>query len=715
MKSTLVISIVTFCIGWTTFFQNSGIEGVVTDAANGEPVLFATVALYQNGILQNGTETDLDGKYSFTNLEAGLYDLEFNYVGLKSQRITDVLVAADKLITVDAKLTEDSQMLDEVVVEGYKVPLIEVDNTTSGATITSTSVSKREARRHKRKMRKGLAGKDKNALPTRAINQIAATSAGVSKNGNISVRGSRGQVRQYNCTDGIRVNPENAANLLPRQTLEESEPVGFKFDDTFVEEVSNSEGYEKPAENPFVSPLQEAFSTFSLDVDRASYSNIRRMLNHNQMPPPDAVRVEEMVNYFDYNYEEPLGEHPITVHHNYTSCPWNKDHRLLHLSMKAKEVDTSILPASNLVYLVDVSGSMGSQNKLPLVVKSLKLLVDQLRPEDRVAVVTYAGASAIALPSTSAADKKTIKEGLERLQSGGGTAGAQGIKTAYEIAKNNFIEGGNNRVILATDGDFNIGVSDANGLEKLIEKKRESGIFLSVLGFGMGNYQDHKMQTLANKGNGNHAYIDSYNEAKKVFVNEFAGTLYTVAKDVKIQIEFNAAHVQSYRLIGYENRMLAKEDFNDDKKDAGEVGAGHNVTAIYEIIPAGSASEFSASIDEEIAKKSRTGKQADSSQALGYIKCRYKHPDADKSIKFENSIASAETSITDLDKDIQFSVAVAEFGMNLSQSKFLKTSDLNNCINQATSNVGDDKEGYRQELVELMKKYMSLQSIAQQN
>ena len=288
MKSTLVISLVTLCLGWTTFFQNSGIEGVVTDAANGEPVLFATVVLYQNGVLQTGTETDLDGKYSFTNLEAGLYDLEFNYVGLKSQRISDVLVVADKLIRVDAKLTEDSQMLDEVVVEGYKVPLIEVDNTTSGATITS--VSKREARRQKRKMRKGLAGKDKNALPTRAINQIAATSAGVSKNGNISVRGSRGQVRQYNCTDGIRVNPENAANLLPRQTLEESEPVGFKFDDTFVEEVSNSEGYEKPAENPFVSPLQEAFSTFSLDVDRASYSNVRRMLNYNQMPPPAAVR-----------------------------------------------------------------------------------------------------------------------------------------------------------------------------------------------------------------------------------------------------------------------------------------------------------------------------------------------------------------------------------------------------------------------------------------
>ena len=382
---------------------------------------------------------------------------------------------------------------------------------------------------------------------------------------------------------------------------------------------------------------------------------------------------------------------------------------------RAKEVDTSTLPASNLVYLVDVSGSMNSQNKLPLVVKSLKLLVDQLRPEDRVAIVTYAGASAVALPSTSASDKKTIKQGLERLRSGGGTAGAQGIKTAYEIAQNNFIEGGNNRVILATDGDFNIGISDANGLEKLIEKKRESDIFLSVLGFGMGNYQDHKMQTLANKGNGNHAYIDSYNEAKKVFVNEFAGTLYTVAKDVKIQIEFNAAHVQSYRLIGYENRMLAKEDFNDDKKDAGEVGAGHNVTAIYEIIPTGSESEFSASIDEEIAKKSRTGKQADSSQALSYIKCRYKHPDADKSIKFENSIPSAETSITDLGTDIQFSVAVAEFGMNLSQSKYLKTSDLNNCLNQAMSNVGNDKDGYRQELVELMKKYMSLQSIAQQN
>jgi len=379
--------------------------------------------------------------------------------------------------------------------------------------------------------------------------------------------------------------------------------------------------------------------------------------------------------------------------------------------MKATEIETESLPATNLVFLVDVSGSMNAQNKLPLVISSLKLLVNQLRPDDRVAIVTYAGRAGVALESTPAAEKEIIYAGLERLKSGGGTAGSQGIRTAYAIANENFIEGGNNRVILATDGDFNIGVSTAEGLLKLIERKRESGIFLSVLGYGMGNYQDHNMQTLAGNGNGNHAYIDSYAEAKKVLVNEFAGTLFTVAKDVKIQIDFNPSEVQSYRLIGYENRMLAAEDFDDDKKDAGEVGSGHTVTAIYEIIPAGSSSSFSVDVGEEMINKTKKSH----ANGLAHVKCRYKKSDGRRSTKFVTDIPSRLTEVSSLGKDIQFSIAVAEFGMNVGQSAYLKTSDLNNCLNLAMENIGEDSDGYRAEFIELVKQYMTLVSVASDN
>ena len=590
---------------------------------------------------------------------------------------------------------EAAAVLDEVVVVGYKVPLIEecVSYSSSVIRAKSKKVGSKIKNLFKRK-------KQIESLPTKSISALAGTLAGVSvdKTGNVSVRGSRQETTFY-YVDGVRVDSPSAM-----------------YEDKYdQEELSSTEGYDKPEENAFVSPLTESHSTFSLDVDKASYSNIRRMITYGQQPPPASVRVEEMVNYFEYDYKEPTGEHPIVVHQNLTTCPWNKEHQLLHLSAKAREIDTELLPPSNLVYLVDVSGSMSQRNKLPLVIKSLKLLVEQLRPQDRVAIVTYAGQAGVALPSTSAADKSTIIAGLERLKSDGSTAGAEGIKTAYKIAKDNFSKGGNNRVILATDGDFNVGVNSAAGLEKLIEKKRKTGIFLSILGFGTGNYQDHKMQTLATKGNGNHAYIDSYSEAKKVFVKEFSGTLFTVAKDVKIQIEFNPAHVQSYRLIGYENRMLAKEDFNDDTKDAGEVGAGHTVTAIYEIIPPGSESEFSASVTDEEMKNSRAGKQADVNQALGYIKCRYKQPEGDKSIKFEDRISAIVEPIEKLDEDLQFSVAVAEFGLNLGQSKYLKTSDLNSCLVRATNSIGPDKEGYRNEFVELVQEYLSMTAVANKN
>ena len=672
MKKTFILSALMTIASLATVVDKGSISGIVYDDS-GLPLIGATVVLYKDKVLVEGTITDIDGKYIFSNLEAGTYEVDVTYVGYDASKVAGVIIGKEGNKEVNIEM-EAAAVLDEVVVAGY------------GVRSKIKNLFKRK--------------KQIESLPTKSISALAGTLAGVSvdKTGNVSVRGSRQETTFY-YVDGVRVDSPSAM-----------------YEDKYdQEELSSTEGYDKPEENAFVSPLTESHSTFSLDVDKASYSNIRRMITYGQQPPPASVRVEEMVNYFEYDYKKPTGEHPIVVHQNLTTCPWNKEHQLLHLSAKAKEIDTELLPPSNLVYLVDVSGSMSQRNKLPLVIKSLKLLVEQLRPQDRVAIVTYAGQAGVALPSTSAADKSTIIAGLERLKSGGSTAGAEGIKTAYKIAKDNFIKGGNNRVILATDGDFNVGVNSAAGLEKLIEKKRKTGIFLSILGFGTGNYQDHKMQTLATKGNGNHAYIDSYSEAKKVFVKEFSGTLFTVAKDVKIQIEFNPAHVQSYRLIGYENRMLAKEDFNDDTKDAGEVGAGHTVTAIYEIIPPGSESEFSASVTDEEIKNSRAGKQADVNQALGYIKCRYKQPDGDKSIKFEDRISAIVEPIEKLDEDLQFSVAVAEFGLNLGQSKYLKTSDLNSCLVRATNSIGPDKEGYRNEFVELVQEYLSMTAVANKN
>lgn len=723
MKVTLIISVLLTALGFTLVQPNTVLQGKVIDEI-GEPVLFATVVLYKDSVLITGTDTDFDGNYSFSDLSPGEYEVEMTYIGLQRVR-ENVAVKGGEVTVFDAVMKESGEILDCIQVVSYQVPLLKECKTTSGSVVTKSR--KRIGDIFKKKDR----ATNVEGLPTKAISAIAATSAGisVSENGNISVRGGRTPATFY-YIDGVRVDASSAANMIPQaqitelalppisgvpatQENEKSEETSFddlqdEEEPSITPEVSTAEGYNKPEENPFVSPLIESHSTFALDVDKAAYSNVRRMITNGQLPPPAAVRVEEMVNYFDYSYAQPTAEHPIVVHHNLTECPWNNSHQLLHLSMKAKEVDLEDLPPSNLVFLVDVSGSMNSANKLPLVKQSLKLLLDELRPEDRVAIVTYAGSAGVVLPSTSAKDKKAIIASLDRLHSGGGTAGAQGIITAYDIAKQNFVKKGNNRVILATDGDFNVGVNSAGGLEKLIEKKRKTGIYLSVLGFGMGNYQDHKMQTLANKGNGNHAYIDNLQEAKKIFVKEFSGTLFTIAKDVKIQIEFNPAHVQSYRLIGYENRMLATEDFNDDTKDAGEVGAGHTVTAVYELIPHGSDSDFVVAVSDKQVADSRSGKQADPNQALAYIKCRYKQPDGEVSTKFEDRIPATLTVITKLEEDIQFSVAVAEFGMYLSQSKFLKTTDLNTCLDRAKKNMGKDKEGYRYEFVQLVEDYKKL-------
>jgi len=470
----------------------------------------------------------------------------------------------------------------------------------------------------------------------------------------------------------------------------------------------NTEGYTAIHENGFKDVGHNPLSTFSIDVDKASYSNIRRFLNMGQLPPKDAVRVEEMINYFNYDYPEPRGKHPFSVYTELSECPWNDSHQLLHVGLKGKSIDKSELPPSNLVFLIDVSGSMGAQNKLPLLKQAFRMLVNELRPDDRVAMVVYAGAAGLVLESTPGSEKAEILSALDKLQSGGSTAGGAGLKLAYKVAQENFIEEGNNRIILATDGDFNVGSSSNAEMERLIEQKREHGVFMTVLGFGMGNYKDDKMEIIADKGNGNYAYIDNIQEARKVFITEFGGTLFTIAKDVKFQIEFNPARVKGYRLVGYENRLLNDEDFNDDTKDAGEMGAGHTVTALYELIPAGSE-EALRSIDplkyQTDPKETRKNVKvkADPSAELMTVKLRYKQPDGNKSAKVEIPVKGKVLDLEESSDNFRFSASIAEFGLILRDSEFSEEASMEQVLALARGARGEDEEGYRSEFLKLVK------------
>lgn len=462
----------------------------------------------------------------------------------------------------------------------------------------------------------------------------------------------------------------------------------------------STEDYARINENGFRNVKASPLSTFSIDVDKASYSNIKRFLNNGQKPPADAVRIEEMINYFEYDYPQPADQHPFSITTEYSDCPWQTNHKLLHIGLQGRKVPTDNLPPSNLVFLIDVSGSMESPNKLPLLKSAFKLLVNNLRSTDRVAIVVYAGAAGLVLPSTKGDKKASILEALENLSAGGSTAGAEGIQKAYEVVKENFIEGGNNRVILATDGDFNVGVSNNNELEELIIKKRESGIFLTCLGFGMGNYKDSKLELLADKGNGNYAYINDIQEANKVLVSEFGGTLFTIAKDVKIQVEFNPAKVSAYRLVGYENRMLNTEDFKDDKKDAGELGSGHTVTAIYEIIPVGVESQFIKDVD---GLKYQMSFSSAKTNEIANVKFRYKKPDGERSTEMVHPVSDKPKVLGNASDNFRFSVSVAMLGMLLRESEFKGSSSYNEVIELADNARGKDKDGYRAEYIRLVK------------
>ena len=473
----------------------------------------------------------------------------------------------------------------------------------------------------------------------------------------------------------------------------------------------NTEGYASINENGYKNVKSNPLSTFSIDVDNASYSNIRRFINNGQLPPADAVRIEEMINYFKYDYPEPAGEHPFSVFTEMSVCPWNKNHQLLLVGLKGKSIDKSSLPPSNLVFLIDVSGSMSDPNKLPLLKSAFGLLVNELRPQDRVAIVVYAGAAGLVLESTPGNKKEMIMKAINNLEAGGSTAGGAGLKLAYREAEKNFMEEGNNRIILATDGDFNVGESSNGGMERLVAEKRDLGVFITVLGFGMGNVKDDKMELIANKGNGNYSYIDNLQEARKVLVREFGGTLFTIAKDVKFQIEFNPARVESYRLIGYENRLLNAEDFNDDTKDAGEMGAGHNVTALYELIPAGSGRTI-PSVDPLKYQAFRNPVKKDYADELLTIKLRYKKPDGITSMLLERPVRRYGDEIGGSSENLRFAAAVAEFGMILIDSEFKGSATLDGAAKLARSARGEDEDGYRSELIRLISTVKDMRVLA---
>ena len=474
---------------------------------------------------------------------------------------------------------------------------------------------------------------------------------------------------------------EEVSDMPPKSALPE----------VLVSDTSKNENDHKEiADNPFKSVASQPLSTFSIDVDNASYSQIRYFIEGGTLPSPNVVRIEEMINYFSYDYPTPKEQHPFSIYTEVASCPWKEENKLVHIGLQGKKLDYQDLKPSNLVFLIDISGSMDPENRLPLVIKSFKLLLEELSEKDKVAIVVYAGSEGLALPATAASEKKKIIQALENLKAGGSTAGGAGIELAYKIAEENLIRGGNNRIILCTDGDFNVGISSTDELVKMVEEKRKKDIYLTICGFGMGNYKDNRMKEIAKNANGNYFYIDNEQEAKKVFVREMRANLFTIAKDVKIQVSFNPKWVESYRLIGYENRVMANEDFDNDKKDAGELGAGHTVTALYEIVP------------------TQANKNASNSKDIMALNLRYKPIGEEKSLLLSQSIIDNKADWKNSSENFRFSAAVASFGMLLRNSPYKGSSDAKKVLELANDAIEKDEEGDRKDFLKIVSKWNEL-------
>lgn len=679
--------------GMISHSQQRQISGIVTSQSDGMALPGVNVVIKGTS---NGTKTDFDGKYSIMAKTGDI--LIFSYVGTISQNVT-----VKKQSTINIALQEESSSLDEIVVVGYGT--------------------------HRKSFKTNAVPTISSSLSGRVVGvQISRSSSSPGANESITIRGASSikNSKPMFVVNGVAVS-ENEFNAIKTKDIKHVEILnaqqggviyGYegtkgivcirttgKKNNPDLSQVNDflNESYEQIQENPFKRCQLAPLSTFSIDVDKAAYSNVRRMINNGQKIPKNAVKIEEMVNYFDYDYPQPTDEHPFSIHSEVIKTPWHEQTKLVKIGLQGKTYENAALPASNLTFLIDVSGSMNSTNKLHLLKKAFKLLVNQLREKDRVSIVVYAGAAGVVLKPTSGNNKEQILAALNNLQAGGSTAGGAGIELAYKLAEKNFKKNGNNRVILATDGDFNVGASSDSAMKDLIEDKRKSGVFLSVLGFGYGNYKDSKLETLADKGNGNHAYIDNMQEAQKVFGKEFGGTLYTIAKDVKIQVEFNPKKVAGYRLIGYENRLLADEDFADDTKDAGELGSGHTVTALYEVIPVGIDSEYLKSVSN--LKYSTSEISNAYKDELFTVKFRYKKPDESTSIEMLHVQADQEESPSD---DINFAAAVALFGMELRDSQYSNQATFEDIIDLANQGRGEDKNGYRAEFIRLVQSYQNI-------
>lgn len=706
------------------------ISGIVTDEIN-LPLPGATVLVKGTN---RGTTTNHNGEFSIQAEKRDI--LVYQYIGYKTAEA--FVRESDKM---NMKLSNDSMALNEVVVVGHASKPKKSDLTGSVAMISSKDLKKQKSANVSQALQGKVAGVQVESLAKQGSPGLSPT---------IRVRGS-GSLATGNgplyIIDGIPVNADDFKQLKPEnvkdiEVLKDAASTAIygsrasngviiintkngtyqnlskkelekrlkKLDKNKKSEEKvlppksievSQEDYENFLENQFESPKSAPLSTFSIDVDNASYTNVRRFINNGQTVPKDAVRGEEMINFFKYKYPQPQDQNPFSINTEYSDCPWNPKHQLLKIGLQGKNIPTENLPASNLVFLIDVSGSMSDANKLPLLKESLKILVNELRKKDKVAIVVYAGAAGMVLPPTTGDEKQTIIDALEKLNAGGSTAGGAGIELAYKLAQENFIKGGNNRVILATDGDFNVGASSNTDMQTLIEEKRKSGVFLTCLGYGMGNYKDSKMETLSDKGNGNYAYIDNIQEANRFLGKEFKGSMFAIAKDVKIQIEFNPKQVQAYRLIGYENRKLRPEDFTNDAIDAGELGSGHTVTALYEVIPTGVKSEL-LNNQPDLKYTKVAANESDYSDELATIKFRYKKPDGDKSIEMIKVIGNKSIPLKSSSDDFKFSTAVAWFGLKLRDSNLVPNKSSEDIKKLAKEGLSNDEDGYKAEFIRLV-------------
>jgi Ca-activated chloride channel family protein len=677
------------------------IKGVISDP-NKEGLIGAAVQILDphDKTTGRGTSTDIDGNFVLTNLSQGSYDLKFSSVGMDSKIIKGVILKTDSsVVLLKVLLNNNSNKLKECVVTCYKVPLI----------------SKYETRIEKSITRENI----KNSVTT-SVENAASQSVGVTQTDagkGIVINGSRTDETQYIINGHRQIGKPNIPITASRQSRQNKSAGNDKEDSAEPDmapvpvvvspstpakpDTKSTAEYKSIIENGFKGAAGEPISTFSIDVDAASYSIMRRMVLAGILPPADAMRAEEMINYFPYSYPQPEGKVPFAINTELAECPWNKNHQLLKIGIQGRTVAEEKMPPANLVFLVDVSGSMMSPERLPLVQYALNLLVDKMRPKDHISLVAYAGNAGLVLPSTPGDQKDKIKEAINGLEAGGSTAGGAGIALAYKVAEKNFIKRGNNRIILFTDGDFNVGISSNQDLESMIEDKRKSGVFLSAIGVGTDNYKDRKMEILADKGNGNYSYLDDEREAQKIMVTQMGGTILTIAKDVKIQTVFNPAIVKSYRLIGYEDRKLNTEDFKNDKIDAGEIGSGAGVTALYEIVTGESTGPSLVSLPDR-------EKVALSANDLMSVRVRYKAPHGNASSLIERRVTPGTKALTAATEDFRFASAVASYTMLMRGSQYKGDYTYDKVRVLAQSAIGRDEHGYRSEFIDLVKRASKL-------